>query len=122
MRRLRFLALALVGLALPAGLGLAVYTASGSALFTPAATAGVQTGTIGRPSTPPTGTATVGDDTDTDRRGRCDEAENRLDPECTGQTTTTGETTTGRTTTSDDSDSDSSGRSDSSGPGSGSDD
>lgn len=110
MRRLRLLALVLVGLAFPAGLGLAVYVASGSTLVVPAATARVPTGTIGRPSAPPAATTTVEDRTVTDRRGRCDEAEHRNDPGCAGGATTTGGTTTDeRTTTSDDSGSGSSG-------------
>ena len=97
MSRLRLLALLLVGLAFPAGLGLAVYVASGSTFVSPAATARVPTGSIGRPSTPPV--TTDEEHTDTDRRGRCDEEEHRSEPECVGQATTTGETTTGVTTT-----------------------
>lgn len=100
MPRLRLLALLLVGLAFPAGLGLAVYVASGSTFVSPAATARVATGTIGRPSTPPT--VTDEERTATDRRGRCDEAEHRGDPECAGRTSGTGAaTTTGETTTTD---------------------
>ena len=132
MPRPRLLALLLVGLAFPAGLGLAVYVASGSTFVSPAATARVPTGTIGRPSTPPTVT-TDEERTEADRRGRCDEEEHRNDPECvgeatttggttTGDTTTTGETTTERdTTTSDDRDSGSSGSGSSGSGGSGSD-
>lgn len=90
MRRLALLTAAIVGLGFPAGLGLAVYMASGSTLAPPAATARVPTGTIARPSTPPP---------PVDISGNCDEAEHRLDPECVGVTTTTDETTTGGTTT-----------------------
>lgn len=116
----RLLALLLVGLAFPTGLGLAVYVASGSTFVSPAATARVPTGTIGRPSTPPL--TTDEERTETDREGRCDEEEHRADPDCvsqattnaettaTAETTTTDETTTEReTTTSDDRDSGSSG-------------
>ncbi len=81
MRRLGLVSLAVLGLAFPAGLGLAVYIASGSTLVSPAATARVPTGTIGRPSTPPT-TTTV-ETTATTDLGRT-----------TAETTTTDETTT----------------------------
>ena len=132
MPRPRLLALLLVGLAFPAGLGLAVYVASGSTFVSPAATARVPTGTIGRPSTPPV--TTDEESTETDRRGRCDEEEHRDDLECvdeattsaetttTGETMTIGEATTERhTTTSDDRDSGSSGSGSSGSGGSGSD-
>ena len=62
MRRSLLLPLVLIGLAFPAGLGLAVYTASGSALDPPGATAQVPTGEIGRPSIPP---RTIDDSTTT---------------------------------------------------------
>ena len=65
------------------GLGLAVYVASGSTFVSPAAATRVPTGTIGRPSTPPTVT-TDEERTETYRRVRCDEAEHRDDPECAG--------------------------------------
>jgi hypothetical protein len=91
MRRLALLTAAIIGLGFPAGLGLAVYMASGSTLAPPAATAQVPTGTIARPSTPPPGV---------DISGNCDEAEHRFDPECVGGTTTD-QTTTDETTTSD---------------------
>jgi hypothetical protein len=90
MRRLALLTAVIVGLGFPAGLGLAVYMASGSTLAPPAATAQVPTGTIARPSTPRPGL---------DVSGNCDEAEHRLDPECVGATTTTDRTTTDETTT-----------------------
>ncbi len=84
MRRSLLVPAALIGLAFPAGLGLAVYAASGSTLAPPPATAQVPTGEIARPSTPPTTTledttsaestttdetTTVDDDTD-DSSGR----------------------------------------------------
>jgi hypothetical protein len=72
MRRVALLTAAIVGLGFPAGLGLAVYLASGSSLAPPAATARVPTGTIAEPSTLPA---------------------------TTGETTTTEETTTQETTT-----------------------
>jgi hypothetical protein len=112
MRRAAFLAAAIVGLGFPAGLGLAVYLASGSSLAPPAATARVPTGTIARPSTPPVTTTSTVDDVS----GNCDEAEHRFDPECIGGTTTfettTDETTTDETTTEGDTttETDSSGR------------
>lgn len=90
MRRPVLLAAAVVGLAFPAGLGLAVYAASGSTLAPPAATARVPTGTIARPSTPPPGV---------DVSGNCDEAEHRFDPECTGVPGSTADTTTAETET-----------------------
>jgi hypothetical protein len=102
MRRLALLTAAIVGLGFPAGLGLAVYMASGSTLAPPAATAQVPTGTIARPSTPPHGV---------DVSGNCDEAE------CAGATTTTDETTTGETTT--DAETTTETEADSSGPGRG---
>ena len=98
MRRVALLAAAIVGLGFPAGLGLAVYLASGSSLAPPAATARVPTGTIARPSTPPATTTSTVDDVS----GNCDEAEHRFDPDCIGGTTTfetTDETTTDETTT-----------------------
>jgi hypothetical protein len=94
MRRLALLTAAIVGLGFPAGLGLAVYLASGSTLAPPAATARVPTGTIARPTTPPVTTTTTVDD----MSGNCDEAEHRFDPECVGGTTTDGTTTDGTTT------------------------
>jgi hypothetical protein len=98
MRRSLLVPLALIGLAFPAGVGLAAYTASGSALDPPPATAQVPTGEIGRPSTPPstttlddsTTTGTTTEDTTTDETTTVDE------------TTTEGETTTDETTTTDD--------------------
>jgi hypothetical protein len=86
MRRLALLVAAIVGLGFPAGLGLAVYLASGSSLAPPAATARVPTGTIARPSTPPvTTTATAEDGTTTD--------ETTTDETTTDETTTEAETT-----------------------------
>lgn len=83
MRRTMFVVLVLVGLAFPAGLGLAVYVASGSSLVPPAVSSRVPTGEIARPSTPP---VTTTQDTST-------------------EDTSTEETTTAETTTDDDSDS-----------------
>ena len=91
MRRAALFAAAAIGLGFPAGLGLAVYLASGSSLAPPAASARVPTGTIAEPS---------GETTGLDVSGNCDEAEHRLDPECLGGTTT-GDTTTDETTTTD---------------------
>jgi hypothetical protein len=92
MRRVALLVAAIVGLGFPAGLGLAVYLASGSSLAPPAATARVPTGTIARPSTPPvTATSTGEDGTTTDE-------------------TTTDETTTEAETTTTETEADSSGR------------
>ncbi len=95
VRRAGFIILVLVGVAFPAGLGLAVYVASGSSLVPPAVTARVPTGEIARPSTPPATTSAT-----------------TLDAGTTGeQTTTTGTTdettTTNETTTSDEEDEDS---------------
>jgi hypothetical protein len=77
MRRLALLTVAIVGLGFPAGLGLAVYMASGGTLAPPAATASVPTGPVAQPSLPPL--ATTGDTT-------------------TGETTTDGSTTEETTT------------------------
>jgi hypothetical protein len=70
MRRLALLTAAIVGLGFPAGLGLAVYMASGSTFDPPPVSARVPTGTIARPSTPPVTTTTDGatttDETTTD--------------------------------------------------------
>lgn len=112
MRRLVLLALVLAGLVFPAGLGLAVYIAAGSSLVAPVATARVPTGTIGRPSTPPS--VTTVEEAAKGRSGRCDEVEHRSDPDCADDLTTTGstaetaitvETSTDGTTTWDDRDS-----------------
>ena len=86
VRRAGLIALVLVGLAFPAGLGLVVYDASGSSLVPPAVTSRVPTGEIGRPSATPVTT---------------------LDDETTGDETTTEDTTTRETTTTDDEDEDS---------------
>jgi len=91
MRRTMFLVLVLVGLAFPAGLGLAVYVASGSSLVPPAVSSRVPTGEIARPSTPPVTTSTLEDEATTE--------------ETTTEDTSTEETTTDETTTDDDSDS-----------------
>jgi hypothetical protein len=67
MRRAGLLALVLAGLAFPAGLGLAVYVASGSSLVPPAVTSRVPTGEIARPSVPPvTSTLETTDETATE--------------------------------------------------------
>jgi hypothetical protein len=85
VRRAGLLALVLVGLAFPAGLGLAVYVASGSSLVPPAVTSRVPTGEIARPSVPPvTSTLETTDGTTTEE-------------------TTTEETTLDQTTTDEDS-------------------
>lgn len=84
MRRLALLTAAIVGLAFPAGLGLAVYVASGSTLAPPAATARVPTGPVARPSLPPVRTdGTTSDESTTD------------------ETTTESDTTTTETTETD---------------------
>jgi hypothetical protein len=69
MGRLALLTVAIVGLAFPLGLGLAVYLASGSTLAPPAATARIPAGQIARPSLPPLSTTmgeTTTDETTTD--------------------------------------------------------
>lgn len=69
MGRLALLTVAIVGLAFPLGLGLAVYLASGSTLAPPAATARIPAGQIARPSLPPLPTTmgeTTTDETTTD--------------------------------------------------------
>ncbi|MDQ3381088.1 MAG: hypothetical protein M3546_12350 [Actinomycetota bacterium] len=91
MRRAGLLALVLIGLAFPAGLGLAMYVASGSSLVPPALSSRVPTGEIARPSTPPTVTSALADDTSTD--------------EVTTTDTTTEGDTAAATTTDDDSES-----------------
>lgn len=89
MRRAGLLALVLVGLAFPAGLGLAVYVASGSSLEPPAVTSRVPTGEIARPSVPPvTSTLETTDESTTEE---------------TTEETTTEETTLDQTTTDEDS-------------------
>ena len=88
MRRAGLFALVLIGLAFPAGLGLAVYVASGSSLVPPAVSSRVPTGEIARPSTPPTTTSTLDDETTTE--------------ETTTEETSTEGTTTEETTTTDD--------------------
>ena len=103
VRRAGVLALVLVGLAFPAGLGLAVYVASGSSLSPPAVTSRVPTGEIARPSVPPTTTTgdTTTDGTTTD--GTTTDA-------TTTDETTTDETTTDETTTTDEDSGSNSGR------------
>jgi hypothetical protein len=88
MRRSLLIPAAVIGLAFPAGLGLAVYSASGSSLAPPDATARVPTGEIARPSVPP---ATTTDGTSTDRTTT---AETTTDDTTTEETTTVEETTT----------------------------
>lgn len=90
MRRAGLIVLVLVGLAFPAGLGVAVYVASGSSLVPPAVTSRVPTGEIARPSIPPVTTSTT-----------------TLDSDTTAELTTTDETTTEETTTTDQDDEDS---------------
>jgi hypothetical protein len=110
MRTAILFAAAAIGLGFPAGLGLAVYMASGSTLAPPAASARVPTGTIAQPSTQPSP-----ETTGVDISGNCDEAEHRNDPECLPaggpptDETTTGETTTDETETTE-MDEDSSGK------------
>ena len=87
MRRIALLAAAIVGLGFPAGLGLAVYLASGGSLAPPAATARVPTGTIAQPIPLPSTTN-----------------------ETTTDGTTTEETTTEADTTTTETESDSSGK------------
>ena len=98
MRRAGLLALVLVGLAFPAGLGLAVYVASGSSLVPPAVSSRVPTGEIARPSVPPVTTSTSGDETTTEEFTTTD---TRTEEGTTAEDTTTAETTT----TDDDSES-----------------
>jgi hypothetical protein len=109
MRRLALLTAAIVGLGFPAGLGLAVYMASGSTLAPPAATARVPTGPVGRPSLLPPPLTTT-DETTTDGT--------------TTEETTTDETTTESETTTEttDTDGDSSGKGRGRGRGRGGDD
>ena len=97
MRRLALLTAAIVGLGFPAGLGLAVYLASGSTLAPPPVSARVPTGTIARPSMPPLTTTTTTDDTTTDETTTRDAT--------TTDDTTTDDTTTDETTTEADEDS-----------------
>ena len=85
MRRTGLLALVLVGLAFPAGLGLAVYVASGSSLVPPAVSSRVPTGKIARPSVPPVTTSTSEEETTFE--------------ETTSEQTTTEETSTEHTAT-----------------------
>ena len=101
MRRIALLAAAIVGLGFPAGLGLAVYLASGSSLAPPAATARVPTGTIAQPiPLPSTTNETTTNETTTDETTTY------------GTTTdeTTDETTTEADTTTTETESDSSGK------------
>ena len=107
----------MIGLGFPAGLGLAVYMASGSSLAPPPASASVPTGTIAEPSLPPLTDTTDTTTTDGDVSGNCDELEHQFDPECVGgattEDTTTDETTTETDTTTtetDTTDTDSSGK------------
>ena len=93
MRRALLFALVLVGLAFPAGLGLAVYVASGSSLVPPAVTARVPTVEIARPSSPPATTSTVEDGTTTED-GASTEDETTTDDTTTGASTTLELTTT----------------------------
>lgn len=88
VRRAGLLALVLVGLAFPAGLGLAVYVASGSSLVPPAVSSQVPTGEIARPSTPPVTTSTLEDEAATTDETTTDET-------ITEETTTEETTTTG---------------------------
>src|SRR5688500_1669182 len=98
MRRSLLIPLAVIGLAFPAGLGLAVYTASGNALDTPPATAQVPTGEIARPSAPPSTTVEDSTTTGTTTDERTTDETTTFD-----ETTTSDETTTeGETTTTDD--------------------
>ncbi len=89
MRHAGLFALVLVGLAFPAGLGLAVYVASGSSLVPPAVTARVPAGEIARPSVPPITDTTTGETT----------TEGTTTEETTTEETTTDETTTDELTT-----------------------
>ena len=84
VRRAGLIALVLVGLAFPAGLGLAVYVASGSSLVPPAVTSRVPTGEIARPSSPPATTSTSTPDSETT-------VELTPNDETTTEETTTGE-------------------------------
>ena len=92
MRRAALLAAAVIGLGFPAGLGLAVYMASGSSLAPPPASARVPTGTIAEPSLPPLIDTT--DTTTTDGGTTTDDT-------TTDETTTETDTTTTETDTTD---------------------
>jgi hypothetical protein len=106
MRRLALLTAAIVGLGFPAGLGLAVYMASGSTLAPPAATASVPADSLGQPSPqtslPPLTTTTDGTTTDG----------TTTDDTTTGETTTTESDTTDTTETEGDSSGKGSGKDD----------
>jgi uncharacterized membrane protein YgcG len=129
MRRVTLLAAAALGLLFPLGLALAVYVASAASLDEPA---GVRVGTeplasatvtVVRTQTASTteGTTTERDD---DVSGKCDDPENRSDPDCVGATATDeddDDSGRGRGRGGDSDDSSGSG-SDSSGKGSGGDD
>jgi hypothetical protein len=91
MRRSLLIPVAAIGLAFPAGLGLAVYSASGSSLAPPAATARVPTGELARPSVPPSTTT-----------GATTTVETTTDATTTDETTTEDTTTVEETTTEDD--------------------
>jgi len=93
VRRVGLIALVLVGLAFPAGLGLAVYVASGSSLVPPAVTARVPTGEIARPSTPP---ATTLDGQSTVDETTTEETTTTMEDTTTKETTTTGEDDSGQ--------------------------
>jgi hypothetical protein len=85
VRRSLLVPVAVIGLAFPAGLGLAAYAASGSALPSADTTARVPTGEIARPSMPPSTTTT-----DATTTGEMTTVEDST----TDETTTLGETTT----------------------------
>jgi hypothetical protein len=123
MNRARTLLLALLGLAFPVGLGLAVYATSASSLAAvPAVVSapvklGRSAGTTEPATTAPTTTSrtTTGDDDREEPRnedlpGKCKDPDHKLDPDCDPRTA------------DDDSSGPGSGSDDSSGSGSGSDD
>jgi eukaryotic-like serine/threonine-protein kinase len=106
MRRSLLIPAAVIGLAFPAGLGLAVYSASGSSLAPSDATASVPTGELARPSVPPTTTTLGGTTTGTTTEGTTTDETTTFEGTTTDETTTEDTTTVEETTT----DGDSSGR------------
>lgn len=137
MTRARAVLLALVGLALPAGLALGVYVASAGSLAAvpavveapPKIARAAPTDDQATGTAPPTTTATSGDD---DRRnedlpGKCRKPENQLDPDCDPRSVEEDDSSGHGSGGDDDREDDSSGSGsgsddDSSGPGSGDDD
>lgn len=91
MKRARALLLAVLGLALPAGLALAVYLTSAGPLEAVPAAVSVPSPQIARPAATTTERATSRQDTTTGREreerdddlpGKCEDPKHRLDPDC----------------------------------------